>query len=395
MSRVERSGADAAAGADTPVPRVLFAVDSRFPGFGGAESQALKLAFALRERGVPLEFVTPRVLRSQPLEETYHGFRVTRIDYPHVRWLGSLMLLVNTGRWLVANRERFDALHVHVTHLVAAAAGFVRHRTALPTVTKVSGFYEFEGGVLDRRARRKPLNRLLRAGLARVDRVQCISGQTREKLLEAGFRDAQIACVPNGIDTREPAPPAQPEPLVRIGYCGRLRAVKGVHVLLEGFALARAARPGTTLELAIAGDGETREALGRRAAALGIADAVVWLGHLEETRTAPFYAALDIYVQPSFAEGLPNAVMEAMLAARGVVASEVGGNTDLIEDGVSGLLFPRGDAAALGERLVALIDAPERRRALGAAARAAIESDYGIDAVVERLLALYRTGAAG
>ena len=376
--------------ADIGPLRLLFAVDSRFPGFGGAESQALKLALALRERGASIEFLTPRVRLSQPLEETFHGFRVRRIDYPHVRWLGSLVLLARVRRHLLAARERFDAVHVHVTHLMAAGAGLARAAGGPPVVTKVSGFYEFEGGVLDRRARGKPLNRLIRFGLARVDRVQTISVQTREKLVEAGFRDEQIAFVPNGIDARRAPAPPQPDPVTRIGYCGRLREVKGVHVLLEAFARARRARPGVALELAIAGDGETRAALERRAAALGIEDALVWLGHVDETETGPFYDSLDIYVQPSFAEGLPNSVMEAMLAARAVVASDVGGNTDLIEDGASGVLFRRGDADALAARLLELVDAPATRERLGAAARETIESRYGFDGVIGRLLALYR-----
>ena len=373
--------------------RVLFAVDSRFPGLGGAETQALKLALALRERGVEIEFLTPRVRLSQPLEETYHGFRVARVDYPHVRWLGSLALLANVARRLVAERGRFDAVHVHVTHLMAAGAGLVRRRSGLPVVTKISGFYEFEGGVLDPNARWKPLNRLIRHGLARVDRVQTISEQTRAKLVDAGFRDEQIAFVPNGVDTREPPPPRASDGVFRIGYCGRLRAVKGVHVLLEGFARTRAARPDASLELAIAGDGETREALEAQAHDLGIDDALVWLGHVDETGTGPFYASLDAYVQPSFAEGLPNSVMEAMLAARAVVASEVGGNTDLVADGECGLLFPAGDAEALAARLVRLVDEPATRAALGAAGRSVIDARYGFDAVVEGLLALYRLDA--
>jgi len=391
--RAPRGQPDALSRRSAALPRVLLVVDSRFPGFGGAETQALKLALALRERGLEVEFLAPRVNLSQPLEETYHGVRVTRVDYPHVRWLGSLVLLVNTARRIVAERDRFDAVHVHVTHLMAAGAGFARRRSGLPVTTKVSGYYEFEGGVLDPRARFKPLNRLIRFGLARVDHVQTISEQTRAKLVQAGFRDEQIAFVPNGIDTREPPPPRADDDVLRIGYCGRLREIKGVHVLLDAFARVRAARPDRLLELAIAGDGETRAALESQARALGIDDALAWLGHVDETRTAPFYASLDVYVQPSFAEGLPNSVMEAMLAARPVVASDVGGNTDLIVDRQCGRLFPRGDDAALAERLLGLIDEPTTRADYGAAGRAVIETRYGFDAVVDSLLPLYRAEA--
>lgn len=367
--------------------RLLFAVDSRFPGLGGAESQALKLAIALRERGAFVEFVTPRVLTSQTLEETFHGFTVKRVDYPHIRWVGSLFLMVWFARYLRANRNRFDAVHIHITHLLAASAGFSRQLTGLPVTTKISGFYEFEGGVLDQRRRFMPLNFLIRLGLRHVDFVQTISAQTREKLLDAGFRDDQIKFVPNGIDISKP--PVLPENtgLLSIGYCGRLRQIKGVHVLLEAFALARDQNPGQRMRLCIAGSGETSADLVRQAESLGIGEHVQWLGLVEETGS--FFQSLDIYVQPSFAEGLPNSVMEAMVEQRPVIASDIGGNNDLVEHGVSGLLFDPGDAAMLAKQIGRLIDEPELRTSVARAGRQLIVDRFGFERITEQLLELY------
>ncbi len=368
--------------------RLLFAVDSRFPGLGGAESQALKLAIALREQGVDVEFVTPRVDKTQPLEETHHGFSVIRIDYPQIRWLGSLIVMFRFGRYLIANAGRFDAVHIHITHLMAAAAGFARARSKLPVITKISGFYEFEGGVLDPTTRFKPLNYLIRLGLKKVDFVQTISVQTREKLLDAGFSEKQIQFVPNGIDTRNPPEhPAQNDTL-RIGYCGRLRDVKGVHVLLDGFAVLKGIYPDKHLQLVIAGSGETQAALQTQARDLGIDLDVDWLGTIEDTMS--FYASIDFYVQPSFAEGLPNAVMEAMVTQRPVVATNIGGNNDLIDHDVSGLLFEVGDAQGLAQQLARFIEAPELARALATAGRALMEERYGFESVTRQLVELYR-----
>lgn len=368
--------------------RLLFAVDSRFPGLGGAESQALKLAMALREQGAYIEFVTPRVLTSQSLEETFHGFTVKRVDYPHIRWIGSLVLMVWFARYLLANCKRFDALHIHITHLLAASAGFVRPWTGLPVITKISGFYEFEGGVLDQRRRFMPLNFLIRLGLRRVDHVQTISDQTREKLLAAGFQDEQISFVPNGIDTRSPPQPKVDTDTLVIGYCGRLREVKGVHVLLDGFALALQQNPENNLLLRIAGSGETMEALQAQAEKLGIAQRVEWLGMIENT--GDFFKSLDIYVQPSFAEGLPNSVMEAMVEQRPVIASDIGGNNDLVEDGVSGLRFRAGDAEQLGEQLSRLVKEPALRQKVAQSGRHMIVERFGFESVIDKLLKLYR-----
>lgn len=367
--------------------RVLFAVDSRFPGLGGAEKQSVKLAIALREQGVHVEFVTLRVDKSQKLAETFEGFTVKRIDYPHIRWVGSLVVMASFARYLINHADRFDAVHVHITHLMAAAAGFARARTALPVTTKISGFYEFEGGVLDPSARFKPLNLLIRSGLKKVDYVQTISVQTRQKLLDAGFTNEQIQFVPNGIDLRDEPASLPSAELIRIGYCGRLRDVKGVHVLLDGFAQLKSAHPQMNLQLVIAGSGETRPSLDAQAKALGIDADIDWLGTIENT--SDFFRSIHFYVQPSFAEGLPNSVMEAMAAGRTVVATDIGGNNDLINDGVNGALFPMGDATALSVQLARLINDPEQSHGMAAAARQLMVEQYGFDSVTRQLAALY------
>lgn len=367
--------------------RVLFAVDSRFPGLGGAENQALKLAVALRARGAFVEFVTPRVLTDQSLHETYHGFTIHRIDYPHIKWFGSLALMWWFAVYLRTNRQRFDAVHIHITHLLAASAGLSRGFIGLPIVTKISGYYEFEGGVLDHTKRFMPLNFLLRHGIRKVDFVQTISVQTREKLLRAGFGNDQIRFIPNGIDTSAVPVRNTPSATVTIGYCGRLREVKGVHILLEAFALVMEARPGCGLNLKIAGSGETFEALAAQASALGVSDSIEWLGLLEETQ--PFYRSLDIYVQPSFAEGLPNSVMEAMAEQKAVIASDIGGNNELVEHEVTGLRFKPGCAQSLGDMIIRLVDNVEMRNSLAESGRLLVVNRYEFDQVVSELVELY------
>lgn len=368
--------------------RVLFAVDSRFPGLGGAENQALKLACALRERGIVVEFVTPRVLPSQAMTETVQGFTVNRIDYPHIRWLGSLVLMAYFARYLLSNRHRFDAVHIHITHLLAAAAGFVRPWIGMSVITKISGFYEFEGGVLDQRTRWMPLNFVIRRGLRKVDHIQTISQQTREKLLQAGFSKDQIKFVPNGIEIGSPPMSATDTGTTTIGYCGRLRAVKGVHVLLDGFAQVLESRPDQKIRLIIAGSGETLDELQAQAENLGIVEHIDWLGLIENTEQ--FFQQLDIYVQPSFAEGLPNSVMEAMIEQRPVVASNIGGNNDLIKHDVSGLLFNVGDSSSLAQQLIRFLDDPGLRESTAQTGRQVIVEHYGFDQVVEQLSELYR-----
>jgi glycosyltransferase involved in cell wall biosynthesis len=368
--------------------RVLFAVDCEFPGLGGAEAQALKLAISLRNRGAFVEFVTPRILSTQSLEETFHGFTVRRIDYPHLRFVGSLVLMAYFARYLRKNAHRFDAIHVHITHLMAATAGYVRKYTDLSVTTKISGYYEFEGGVLDQRKRFKPLNMLLRTGLKKVDFVQTISEETREKLIEAEFRSDQIKFIPNGIDTGEKPVITIDSTMTTLGYCGRLREVKGVHVLLEAFAKVLEKRPDASVRLSIAGSGSSSDDLLEQANVLGISNYIEWLGLVEDTQS--YFCSIDIYIQPSFAEGLPNSVMEAMVTQQPVIASDIGGNNDLVEHEISGLRFPAGDAESLSNQIIRLLDDDELRRTIAAAGREVMEQRYDIERVVTQLAELYR-----
>ena len=172
-----------------------------------------------------------------------------------------------------------------------------------------------------------------------------------------------------------------------IGYCGRLREVKGVHVLLDAFALALGDNPLQPMRLCIAGSGETSAALQAQAVSLGIAEHVQWLGTVEET--GPFFQSLDIYVQPSFAEGLPNSVMEAMVEQRAVIASDIGGNNDLVEHDVSGLLFAPGDSVMLATRIKRLIDEPALRLAVARNGRQLIVDRFGFDHITAQLAELY------
>lgn len=368
--------------------RLLFAVDCEFPGLGGAEAQALKLATSMRNRGALVEFVTPRILPSQSLEESFHGFTIHRIDYPHVRFVGSLILMAYFARYLKKNAHRFDAVHVHITHLMAATAGYVRKKTGLSVTTKISGYYEFEGGVLDQKKRFKPLNMLLRKGLQKVDFVQTISEETQEKLLEADFRPDQIKFIPNGIDVGDTPAVSVDSTITTLGYCGRLREVKGVHILLDAFAIVLKKRPETNVRLSIAGSGSSSDSLLDQAEALGIATHIEWLGLIEDTQT--FFRSIDIYVQPSFAEGLPNSIMEAMVEQQPVIASDIGGNNDLVEHEVSGLRFPAGDAESLSNQIIRLLDDDELRHSIAAAGRQVMEQRYDIERVVTQLAELYR-----
>ena len=185
---------------------------------------------------------------------------------------------------------------------------------------------------------------------------------------------------PNGVDTSVFSPKDRTGGPLTIGTVAVLRPEKGLPTLLEAAA-------GLQARLLVVGDGPLRPELEGLASTLGIAGGCCFTGAVRDV--APYLHQMDIFVLPSLSEALSNALVEAMACGCAVVASRVGGNPELVEDGRTGLLFEADNAGDLASKLVRLIDRPEERAALGAAAAERIRSHYSLAAAVRRIEDLY------
>jgi L-malate glycosyltransferase len=172
-----------------------------------------------------------------------------------------------------------------------------------------------------------------------------------------------------------------------IGVVCALRAEKGLSTLLDAFYRVHAATPG--LRLILVGDGPVRLALERQAQALGIASRVTFIPQTADV--APILRGIDIFVLPSLSEAFSNSLMEAMASGCCAVASSVGGNPELIEDGRTGFLFPKQDAGALAIILKRLIDNPEMRLAVAHAARQQIVRKFSLGTSISRMADIYES----
>jgi sugar transferase (PEP-CTERM/EpsH1 system associated) len=167
-----------------------------------------------------------------------------------------------------------------------------------------------------------------------------------------------------------------------VGSVGRLVPVKNYELLVRAFA-----RLPAPARLVFIGEGPERANLERAAAAAGVAERMTLLGHREDV--AELLVGLDVFVLPSLSEGMSNTLLEAMAGRVPCVASDVGGNGEIVQDGRSGLLFRSGDEAGLGERLVALAGDPARRAALGAAGHERVMKEFTMPAMIGKYEALY------
>jgi colanic acid/amylovoran biosynthesis glycosyltransferase len=221
--------------------------------------------------------------------------------------------------------------------------------------------------------------------------VFCIGRYARSQVMRlsnpAQWNKLDVA--PLGVDIgrfRPQAPPRAAGPF-RILCVGRLAPAKGQHVLIEAARLLRDA--GRDLRVTFVGDGPDRESLKRAAAAAGLDEQIEFTGALNQLEVHRRYAAADAFVMPSFAEGIPVVLMEAMASGLPCVSTRISGIPELIRSGDEGLLVAPSDAAELAGALAQLIEDPARCRRIGLAARARVAADYHLQRNVARLATLF------
>jgi glycosyltransferase involved in cell wall biosynthesis len=225
-------------------------------------------------------------------------------------------------------------------------------------------------------------------GAARLLRLAAEAGLfvalSRDGAAEAaslGVPAERITIIPNAVLTAG-GPRASSGGDGTIVFVGAMREQKGLDCLLDSFA-----RLPATERLALVGDGPERGRLERRARELGIGGRVHFVGQVEDP--SPYLRRARLFVLPSWAEGMSNALLEAMAFALPVVATRVGGNVDLIQDGVTGLLVEPGQPEQLAAAMARLLADEGFARTLGCNARGAVLGQPSMEVTVNRYLEVY------
>jgi glycosyltransferase involved in cell wall biosynthesis len=233
---------------------------------------------------------------------------------------------------------------------------------------------------------------------ATTDRIVTLSPAQREEIANR-FHIAplsRIVVVPLGLDLAALLKVSNgsrnlrrhldiPSDAIVVGYVGRFVPIKDLGTLVGAFAAA--ARTCPQLFLVLAGDGPQRASLERQSRELGMGQRVRFVGWCEDL--PPLYATFDICVIASLNEGTPVAVIEAMAAAKPVIATSVGGVPDVVEDGRTGVLVPAGDAERLAISIADLACDPEKRWRFGAAGREVVAERFSCDRLVGDIDVLY------
>lgn len=374
--------------------RVLMVVRLFHPWIGGTERQAHKLARALIEHGVDVRIVTGRWFRGTARSEVVDGVPVFRnntlwelFGIKGLRKFGGYLYIASLLTHLWRHRDSYDVIHVHGLNyhtFAAVVAGRVLHK---PVVTKLANSGSASDVLKMRESRQLALARFMLPTALRSDLFVALNPDVVAELTAVGVPPRRIVELPNGVgidggprrdyDLHDPA---------CVLYVGRLHPQKGLDTLLRAFAelRQRADRP---VRLRIVGEGPAAAALMALARQLGVAADVDFVGRRDDV--APDLAAADVFMLPSRAEGLSNALLEAMVVGLPTVVSDVPGNRDVVDDGRTGLVVTVDDAAALASAIDRLLADAPLRAALGAAAGRTAAQIYGIDGIAGRYAALY------
>jgi N-acetyl-alpha-D-glucosaminyl L-malate synthase BshA len=365
-----------------------------YPSVGGSGILASSLGVDLARRGHDVHFISyERPFRLPPDEPRvrYHPVGINAyglFKYPDY----TLPLSVKMAE--VSREYRLDVLHVH--YAVPHATAAVLARSMLPPELRPKVVATLHGTDTTLLGRDPGYGPAIRHALECSDAVTVVSeylrGETRRLL---GF-DRPIDVVHNYF---EPRPPCRPrdEVLHELGATGEavvlhssnLRPVKRLDLLLE--AAARVRPQGSFRLVILAGDdfapfaGDVRR--------LGLEGRVVVLERVLEIED--YLQAADLGLFASDSESFCLSILEAMCFGRPSVATRVGGIPEVVEDGVSGVLVPPGDAVALARAVEALIADPARRIAIGEAARRRARERFSADVIVPRYEALYRRVCQG
>jgi glycosyltransferase involved in cell wall biosynthesis len=352
--------------------------------FGGPERQMLGLAAASPDvRSAFVSFAEGGRCRSFLTRVGREGFEAVALqnDTPHLR---------AATRELTANLERLSAdvllCHGYKANLLGRIAA---RRRGIPAISVSRGWTAESWRV-------RVYETLDRLHLRRMDGVVAVSEAQAAKVRRCGVPADRVRVIHNSIDVdRFTGPDSNYEGKLRrlfrtppariVGAAGRLSPEKGFEVLAE--AAARVRQRDTSVGFVVFGDGPCRERIARRISASGLGSAFVLAGFRADLdQFLPFF---DLFVLPSYTEGLPNVVLESFAAGVPVVATAVGGTPEVVEDKASGHLVPAGNPQALADRILEALACEDRLRDMGLHGRQCVVERFTFAAQARRYRQLF------
>lgn len=400
--------------------RILHVLDHSIPLHSGYTFRSLSILREQRKLGWDTHHLTsPKQVGCEVLEEDVDGWHFFRTPPARDRLaklpvMGELALMRQLERRLleVAEQVRPDVLHAHSPVLNAIPTLRVGKRLGLPVVYEVRAFWEdaaVDHGTTTEGSLRYRMTRNLETyALKRADHVTTICEGLRSDIVARGIPSERVTVIPNAVDIEsfdlggiaDEALKAQLglSGCTVLGFIGSFYAYEGLDLLLEALPRIIASLP--DVRVLLVGGGPQDAALKAQAQRLGLGDYVVFTGRVPHQEVHRYYDLVDVLAYPRHSMRLTELVtplkpLEAMAQGRLLVASDVGGHKELIQDGETGMLFQAGSAESLAQSVLQLLARRDYWRDLRQAGRRFVETERNWRVSVGRYVDIYGKLATG
>ena len=380
--------------------RVLHVLDHSIPLHSGYTFRTLALLREQRKLGwQTCHLTSPKHTATQALQETVDGWQFFRTPPvastgPRLPGVGEFALMRQLEHRLaeLAAELRPQVLHAHSPVLNAIPALRVGKRLGIPVVYEVRAFWEDaavdHGTTTEGSLRYRLTRRLETHALRRAVHVFTICEGLRSDIAARGIPANRVTVIPNAVDIENFEPGGAPDEALKaqlglagasvVGFIGSFYAYEGLDLLLTALPGLLQRQP--QLRLLLVGGGPQEAALKAQAAALGVADKVVFAGRVPHAEVKRYYDLVDVLAYPRHSMRLTELVtplkpLEAMAQGRLFVASDVGGHKELVRHGETGLLFKAGSVAALTDTISSLLADRARWPGLRRAGREFVERE--------------------
>jgi N-acetyl-alpha-D-glucosaminyl L-malate synthase BshA len=364
-----------------------------YPTYGGSGAVATELGIALAARGWEVHFITyqpPFRLPAYLPRVFFHEVDVGHyplFEYPPY----DLALAVRMHQ--VVLEQKLSVLHVHYA-IPHATSAWIAREMLREQGSDVKVVTTLHGTDITLVGQAHSYQAITKFSIEKSDRITAVSTYLKDETIRAfGCAGCDVQVIPNFVDPavydrgrwRPELRESLPAGHKVLMHVSNFRAVKRVRDVVRVFARVRAAMPAT---LVMVGDGPDRTDAEEEARELGVEKDVRFLGRIEVV--APLLASADLFLLPSQTESFGLSALEALASGVPVVASAVGGLSEVVRDGETGFLRPFADVGAMTDAAMSLLSDRTRWQAMSDAAARDARERFAIDAIVERYQALYR-----
>jgi glycosyltransferase involved in cell wall biosynthesis len=394
-------------------PRICLLVSSFYPVVGGGETHARLLCKEFRRRGVDVFVLTRHRVKESPVFETVDDIPIHRVPPSGVPRLGKYLMLLPAFMALCRSRNDYDLIYVCGLRILGIIGVLAALLLGKKCVLRSESRGEFSGGFIWNNIMgetTRPVMKALFRGpirlrnyfLKKADAFLSISGIIREEFEACGIPSSQIASIANGIDTDtfQPAAPARrlalkkqlhlPEDRFLFAYSGKLNRGKGLDFLMQIWPTWLTKHPKSALVLIGGGsmqflscETELREFVKTH----HLEESVLFTGYV--TNVNEYLQASDAFLFPSESEALPLALLEALACGLPTIASDIGGNRDVVIDGQEGRIAPLKDEKVWLSLMDSFIARPEAAQKLAQKGRQTVCERFSIAYVADEHLKLF------